>query len=99
MKDSKLKDDPRYVQTNRETLAVFILLIVNIIWWFAFAYGLGSESPDEYSYILGFPSWFFLSCIASLIVFSILLIMVVSFVFKDIPLDPLDEEILGGDDK
>ncbi|MGB9840793.1 YhdT family protein [Thermovenabulum sp.] len=99
MKNNKVKDDPRYLQTTKETLTVFILLIVNIIWWFAFAYGLGSKSPDEYSYVLGFPAWFFWSCIVSLFVFSILVVLVVSFVFKDIPLDPLDKEMLGGDDK
>ncbi len=85
------REDPRYAQTRKEVIVVLVLLIANILWWFIFAYGLGSKPPQEYSYVLGFPAWFFWSCIASLIVFSILVVLVIPMFFKDIPLDSESE--------
>jgi len=87
MEREGLKEDPRYAQTRKETIVVLVLLIANIIWWFAFAYGLGSKSPAEYSYVMGFPAWFFWSCIASFIIFNLLVALVIPIFFKDIPLD------------
>ena len=82
-----IDEDPRYKQTNKETLSMVILLIANIAWWFIFAYGLGSSPPQSYTYIMGFPAWFFWSCIMSFVLFSVLVWLVISLVFKDIPLD------------
>ncbi|MBL2068931.1 DUF997 family protein, partial [Klebsiella pneumoniae] len=55
--------------------------------WYGFAYGLGSKNPSEYTYVFGFPAWFFYSCIVGFIVMVILLSLVVRFVFQDISLD------------
>lgn len=88
------REDPRYAQTRKETIVVLLLLVANIIWWFAFAYGLGSRPPQEYSYVMGFPAWFFWSCIASLFVFSLLVVLVIPAFFKDIPFD--ETERRGG---
>ncbi|MGQ0415051.1 YhdT family protein [Bacillus sp. HC-TM] len=63
------------------------LAIINFIIWYGFAYGLGSKNPNEYTYVLGFPAWFFYSCIVGFIVMVILLSLVVRFVFQDISLD------------
>ena len=41
---------------------------------------------NEYTYVLGFPAWFY-SCIVGFIVMVILLSLVVRFVFQDISLD------------
>src|SRR5699024_12015486 len=56
-------EDPRYKQCNREAIYGVLLGIGNLIWWFAFGYGLGDRPVSEYSYILGFPSWFFMSSV------------------------------------
>ena len=60
--DEKRKDvnHPRFKIAHREAIIGVILVIINFIWWFGFAYGLGSRSPEEYRYILGFPDWFFI---------------------------------------
>ena len=87
MENDKLREDPRYAQANKEALLAMGLFALNIIWWFAFAYGLGSGSPKEYSYIMGFPAWFFWSVIAGYVVFSILTWVMVTFFYKDMPLD------------
>ncbi|KPH75005.1 YhdT family protein [Oceanobacillus caeni] len=75
---------------NREALVGVGLFLFNFVWWFAFAYGLGSKDPSEYSYVFGLPSWFFYSCVLGVIVMSILVIIIVKGFFKDIPFE--DEE-------
>lgn len=80
-------DDPRFRIAHREVLIGLGLAIINFIIWYGFAYGLGSKNPNEYTYVLGFPAWFFYSCIVGFIVMVILLSLVVRFVFQDISLD------------
>ena len=87
MESGKLREDPRYAQANKEALLAIGLFVLNVIWWFAFAYGLGSGSPTEYSYIMGFPAWFFWSVIGGYVVFSFLTWVMVKFFYKDMPLD------------
>lgn len=83
--------DARFKVANREALIGVGLVIFNFIWWFGFAYGLGSKNPEEYSYIVGFPAWFFYSCILGFIVMVTLTVIAVKFFFKDIPLDDTEE--------
>jgi uncharacterized membrane protein YhdT len=93
MKDDKnFEEDPRYRQCNREAIIGLSLGIINLIWWFGFGYGLGSKPVSEYTYILGFPSWFFMSCIVGGILFSILTIIMINKLFKHMSLDALTEE-------
>ncbi|HHV07016.1 MAG TPA: YhdT family protein [Firmicutes bacterium] len=91
----QLKEDPRFDQCNREAKVMVILLILNIVWWYLFAYGLGLRNPDEYTYVMGLPAWFFYSCILGYVVFSALTVIVVQVFFRDIPLDD-DESAAGG---
>ena len=93
MKDDKnFEEDPRYKQCNREAIIGLSLGIINLIWWFGFGYGLGSKPVSEYTYILGFPSLFFMSCIVGGILFSILTIIMINKLFKHMSLDALTEE-------
>ncbi|MDA2770022.1 MULTISPECIES: YhdT family protein [Bacillus cereus group] len=80
-------DDPRFRIAHREALIGLGLAIINFIIWYGVAYGLGSKNPSEYTYVFGFPAWFFYSCIVGFIVMVILLSLVVRFVFQDISLD------------
>mgnify|MGYP001352874660 CR=1 FL=1 len=77
---------------NREALIGIGLAIFNFIWWFGFAYGLGSKDPSEYSYVLGFPAWFFYSCVLGFIVMVILVIIVVKKFFVVVPLDEEEQQ-------
>lgn len=84
----KEEKDINYIKVaNREALMGVGLVAFNFIWWFGFAYGLGSKDPSEYSYVLGLPSWFFYSCVVGLIVMVILVTVVVKHWFVDIPID------------
>lgn len=84
--------DPRYKISNREALMGIGLAVLNFIWWYAFAYGLGSKPVKEYDYIWGLPAWFFYSCVAGFFVFSILVYIMVKFSFKEVPFEDDDSD-------
>lgn len=78
----------RYKQADREALITLGIYLFFFLWWTLFAFGLGSGNPEDYSYVLGLPAWFFYSCVLGYPVVSLLLWLVVRRFFKDIPLDP-----------
>ena len=85
-------EDPRFKQCNKEALMGVGLGILNLIWWFVFGYGMGSKSPEEYTYILGLPTWFFMSCVVGGILFTVLAIVMVTRYFKDMSLEKMTAE-------
>ena len=88
----KFIEDPRYKQCNKEAIYGIVLGLFNMAWWYIFGYGLGSKPVEEYSYILGFPSWFFISSIVGAVVFIILTFIMVNKLFVDMPLDKMTKE-------
>ncbi|WP_097073195.1 YhdT family protein [Ureibacillus xyleni] len=84
--------DPRFKVANREALIGIALVLINFAIWFGFAYGLGSKDPAEYSYIFGFPAWFFYSCFAGTIFMIVLIWITIKLFFKNIPFDDGGEE-------
>ncbi len=90
--DPPFVEDPRYRQCNREALMGLGLGLLNLIWWFAWGYGLGLKSPEEYTYFLGFPLWFFMSCIVGAVLFTVLAVVMVKKFYRDMPLGELTEE-------
>lgn len=89
--------DKRYAQADKETLVTLGLCAFYFLWWWGWAYGLGDTDPEEYSYILGFPAWFFMSCIAGYPVITLVLWGALRLWFKDMPLneDAEDAENIG----
>ncbi|WP_188206754.1 YhdT family protein [Alkalibacillus aidingensis] len=85
------KTDWRFNLGRKEALIGCALAVFNIIWWYGFAYTLGSKPPEEYTYILGFPAWFFFSCVVGFVVMVVLVILVVKLVLVEVPFD--DEEV------
>ena len=92
LNDENFVEDPRFKQCNREALYGIMLGIGNMIWWYIFGYGLGDKPVEEYTYILGFPSWFFFSCVVGAVVFIVLTFIVVDKGLKDMPLDDLSAD-------
>lgn len=86
----KKKADWRYRIAHKEALIGIGLALFHFAWWFSFAYGLGSKPVSEYTYILGFPAWFFYSCILGIPLIILLVWIIVRFFFSDLPLE--DEE-------
>ncbi|MCH4890863.1 DUF997 family protein [Acidaminobacter sp. JC074] len=72
------------LQINKEAKITVGLYIFFFLWWFILAYGIGLKDVSEYKYILGFPSWFFYSCIMGYVMICVLLAFVVKRYFKDI---------------
>jgi len=81
------KTDQRFKVANREALIGVGLAIFNFVWWFGFAYGLGDRTPEDYTYIMGLPSWFFYSCVLGFLIMVVLVIVAVKFWFTEVPLD------------
>lgn len=87
MKKSIHKKDPRFKVAEKEAWIGIGLVLFNFIWWYGFAYGLGSAPADEYTFIMGLPAWFFWSCVAGFIVMVILVSAAVKFLFKEVPFE------------
>ena len=83
--------DWRFKVANREALIGVGLAVFNFIWWFGFAYGMGSRPVEEYTYIFGLPDWFFYSCVVGFLLMVVLVIVVVKFVFVEVPFDEEEE--------
>ncbi|MCD8511823.1 MAG: YhdT family protein [Bacillus sp. (in: Bacteria)] len=92
MKQPLDQNDQRFKIANREALIGVGLVIFNFIWWYGFAYGLGSKPVEEYTYIFGLPAWFFYSCVLGFIVMVILVTVIVKGFFKEVPFDDEEEE-------
>lgn len=85
--------DQRFHIANREALIGVGLVIINFAIWFGFAYGLGSTDPENYTYVLGFPAWFFYSTMAGTVFMIALIIFVLKRYFKDVPFDDEEEKL------
>ncbi|SDI46818.1 YhdT family protein [Natribacillus halophilus] len=85
-------NDPRFKIANREALIGVGLALFNFIWWYAFAYGLGSQPVADYDFIFGMPAWFFYSCLIGSVIMIILVVFMVKFFFKEVPLNEKGDE-------
>ncbi len=83
--------DKRFIQANKEALWATALALCYFAWWYLSAYIPGEVPVEEYTYIFGFPTWFFLSCMVGFVLFSILAALMVATVFKDISLADSDK--------
>lgn len=82
-------------QIKKEALASIALYVAFFIWWYVTGYGLaGTGTPQTYTYVMGLPMWFFLSCVVGYVLFCVASVLVVKFVFKDFD---LGEESEGGE--
>lgn len=79
--------DWRFKVAHREAKIGVSLALFNFVWWFGFAYGMGSRPVEEYSYVFGLPDWFFYSCVVGFLVIAVLVIVIVKFFFKDVPFE------------
>ena len=83
--------DQRFKIAHKEALIGIGLVILNFAIWYGFAYGLGSGDPADYTYVFGFPAWFFYSCMAGTVFMIVLVWLVMKLFFTEVPFD--DEEV------
>ncbi len=93
MKHGIDQHDSRFKIARREAWIGVILVIINFVWWYGFAYGLGSGPVEEYSSVLGLPAWFFYSCVGGFILMVILVTIAVKYLFKEVPFEDETEEM------
>lgn len=84
--------DWRFKIANREALIGLGLALFNFVWWFGFAYGMGSRPVEEYSYVFGLPDWFFWSCVVGFLLIVVLVAVIVKFFFVEVPFDEEGED-------
>lgn len=82
--------DKRFKIAHKEAIIGLVLVIINFLWWYGFAYGMGAGDPTQYQYILGMPQWFFYSCVVGTVVMIILISLCVKFLFKEVDFDEED---------
>ncbi|MDI9371167.1 MAG: YhdT family protein [Synergistaceae bacterium] len=85
-------EDPRYKDCEREAWYGAALGLVNLAIWAVGGYWLGSGPTEEYSYIMGFPAWFFVSCVANSALAIGGAIYIVKRKMRDMPLGPMTED-------
>lgn len=85
-------EDPRYRECEREALYGILLGVINLAVWAIGGYWLGGGSAEDYSYIMGFPTWFFVSCVANSVLAIAGAIYIVKRKMRDMPLGPMTEE-------
>jgi uncharacterized membrane protein YhdT len=81
------KEDKRFRVAGHEALIGIALVLINFLWWYGFAFGLGGQQVSDYDWILGMPEWFFYSCIVGFFLMVLLVIIVVKYMLTDIPFD------------
>lgn len=91
MNKETTKMDPRFKIAHREAWMGVGLAIFNFLWWFGFAYGLGSRPVEDYRYIFGLPDWFFYSCVVGFILISALVIVVTKYFLTEVSFE--EEEV------
>ena len=81
--------DPRYAISLREAWicvaywAAFTVVMVVIAWGIA-----GNRDPEQTTYIIGFPEWFFYTGIVVVGIFCIVPFFMIKFLFTDVDLEP-----------
>ncbi|HCL78909.1 MAG TPA: DUF997 domain-containing protein [Synergistaceae bacterium] len=85
-------EDPRYRECEKEAWYGVVLGLVNLVIWAVAGYGLGSGPVESYSYIMGFPTWFFVSCIVNSVFAIAATVYIVKKKMRDMPLDPMTAE-------
>lgn len=88
----KNKLEKSFKIAHKEARIGVALVLFNFVWWFGFAYGLGSEDPANYTYVFGLPAWFFYSCVLGIVVMVVLVILCVKFLFTEVPFDEEEEK-------
>lgn len=59
LKEYGIKEDLRFKQSRREIKRIMYLIAFEFIWVYSFGYFGTKIEPNNYTYILGFPTWFF----------------------------------------
>lgn len=83
-------------QIKKEAIISIILYVCFFLWWYFTGYGIAEGgTPKTYTYVMGLPMWFFLSCVVGYVLFCTASVIVVKVFFKNFELGEETEE--GGE--
>jgi len=92
-KMKKLTEKERNLQVKKEAAASAVLYLAFFLWWYFTGYGIAERSdPADYTYVMGLPLWFFMSCVVGFVLFCVAAIVLVKVFFKDFSLDETADE-------
>lgn len=84
-----IEQDPRLARATKEMLITMFFTITYMAFTLGIAWILGmSKPPQNYSYIFGFPAWYFCVIFVSPAVFFCVMVFLVCHVIKDDSLEP-----------
>lgn len=66
-----IKEDPRFARARKEALWILLLVIVDTVWTFGFAYWGTTSDPSDYTYVMGVPTWLLLASIGALVLYPL----------------------------
>lgn len=66
-----IEEDPRFKQARIEAKRIFLLVIIETIWVFGFGYWGTTMDASQYTFIFGFPAWYFWAFLGAGIIFPI----------------------------
>ncbi|WMJ78444.1 MULTISPECIES: YhdT family protein [unclassified Sedimentibacter] len=81
----EIEMDPRFIICEKEMKLVFGVQIIFTLVSIIAAYLLGSGDPNNYSYILGLPTWWFAIIVIS-VIFTGVVIYITKFKLVDMEL-------------
>lgn len=85
--------DPRFAQCNRELFLSLGLWVTNIIVVIGLTAWLGQGVPaSDMSFTFGLPAWYLWGAFGGSLLFCLLSVLMVRFLFKDMPLDGYPED-------
>ncbi len=81
------EEDPRFKICNRESLIIAILTVIFLYSSISVGQILGRVDPSDMFLVMGLPGWFFFSVVFCPMFFFGLVVLIIKFIFQDIPLD------------
>jgi uncharacterized membrane protein YhdT len=94
-RDAFCEEDRRYPQTNKEAFITLLFFLANCVLIGGPALIFGYKPADEVQLVAGFPAWFLYGGAVGTILVCILAVVVVKLFFKDMSIQPEDEN--GGE--
>lgn len=85
--DVDFAEDRRYAISNREARLSLLYWLCYMVTVLGVSWTMGAgKSPEELTFVLGLPAWFFWGVVVTGAVFSVLPYFLVRFLFTDMPL-------------
>ena len=87
LREYGIEPDPRFKIAGKESALIVIYWVLYSVWAYLFAYLGTLTPPEEYTFILGFPTWYFWACLGAGFIFPVIGIAIAMHL-QDCRLDP-----------